>query len=200
MITKLGFISLGLVLVLTFMGYLSFQVTTEVNLKTSQVQNMENNVSGLHQEIYHLQDQIHSTTDALISAQTEISLRSSHNKTVLHNPTSTEVKNFLYQDSTNYHSYTKSYTCENYATDFCNNCSKKGIRCAYVTISYPQSGHAIVAFQTTDQGILFYDPQTDTQAHLKVGSHYYECLDAKPETWFEAPSTDDTILSWTCYW
>ncbi len=114
----------------------------------------------------------------------------------LHNPTYQEMKAFLAQDTTNSKTYTKDeYVCTDFAAAVNNNAEAKGIRCAIVDIFYPEGyGHTIVAFETTDRGLIFIEPQFDHEVKLIVAKSYYQTNNFTP-----APR-DDTIKRFVIIW
>lgn len=80
----------------------------------------------------------------------------------VHNPTMDELKAFLKADQTEEHVYSDSYVCMNFAVTLHNNAEAQGIRCAYVSIEGTSPhGHALNAFQTTDEGLVFVDDTGD---------------------------------------
>jgi hypothetical protein len=97
---------------------------------------------------------------------------------IYRNPTYQEMKDFLKRDTTNSHRYEGTapgaYDCENFASDVCNNAEAEGIRAAVVFLDYENTnlGHAIVAFETTDKGLIFIEPQSDGEVMIAVGIGY----------------------------
>lgn len=83
--------------------------------------------------------------------------------TPLKNPTYDEMLNFLFKDQTDKHSYIQGlYMCSNFTDDLIFNATKEGLRCGFTVIKYSdEKGHAIVAFDTIDFGIIYIEPQTD---------------------------------------
>jgi len=114
----------------------------------------------------------------------------------LRNPTYQEMKAFLVEDTTSSTTYRKDeYVCVDFATEVNNNAVKKGIRCAIVNIFYPEGyGHTIVAFETTDRGLIFIEPQFDHEVKLIVGKSYSQINNYTP-----APQ-DDTIRRFLIVW
>jgi hypothetical protein len=88
-------------------------------------------------------------------------------------PTYLEMRSFIQRDQTNKNDYLKDvYTCENFAADVCNHAEEENIRCAFVVIHFPEGGHAIVAFDTVDRGLIFIEPQRDEEMEVEVGKPY----------------------------
>jgi hypothetical protein len=91
----------------------------------------------------------------------------------LKNPSYEEMKTFLAKDISNSKPYVDGQRiCADYSADVVNNAKTQGIRCAFVYIIYPQNGHTIVAFETTDKGLKFIEPQFDKEVTLVVGKSY----------------------------
>jgi hypothetical protein len=114
----------------------------------------------------------------------------------LQNPTYQEMKTFLAQDSTNVNNYVEDkYVCVDFAAAVNNNAEAKGIRCAVVDIFYPDGyGHTIVAFDTTDRGLIYIEPQFDQEVKLVVGRSYSQLNN------FTAAPRDDTIKRYLVVW
>jgi hypothetical protein len=101
-------------------------------------------------------------------------------KTPLPTPTSKfsliawdELNAFLAQDHTNWNTYVEGkYTCVNYALDLVSNAEERGINAWIVAVMFQDSdiGHAFVAFNTSDFGIVWIEPQSDyAYAAVEVG-------------------------------
>ncbi|MBC8273839.1 MAG: hypothetical protein H8E40_02565 [Chloroflexi bacterium] len=114
----------------------------------------------------------------------------------LHNPTYQEMKTFLAQDTTDSKTYTEDeYVCVDFAAALNNNADAKGIRCAIVDIFHPGGyGHTIAAFETTDSGLIFIEPQFDREVNLVIGNSYSQTNNFTP-----APR-DDTINRLVVIW
>jgi len=112
------------------------------------------------------------------------------------NPTYQEMKTFLAQDTTNLNKYAPDeYMCTDFAAAVNNNADAKDIRCAIVDVFYPEGyGHTIIAFETTDRGLIFIEPQFDQEVKLTVGQSYAQTNDFTP-----APR-DDTVNRYLVIW
>ena len=82
-----------------------------------------------------------------------------------------------------------------------NNAEDMGISCAVVIINFNLSSHAIIAFNTTDRGMVYFEPQTDDVVrNLEIGNDYWtDCLINDPG-WYYVDESDDTIESIMTYW
>ena len=59
--------------------------------------------------------------------------------------------------------------------------------------------HAIVSFNTTDKGIVFFEPQTDDLVELEAGKDYWtECI--KNSTLDYEKNKKNIVNSWIIYW
>jgi len=111
----------------------------------------------------------------------------------IRDPTYEEMINFVAADKTDQNQYTQNYTCWNFAGDVKNNAFKAGYRCGFVYIEFPDSAHGIVAFNTTNHGLIYIEPQSDDIVTLTIGQPYWD------RTKYE-PSYDDTIVRFGIIW
>jgi hypothetical protein len=119
----------------------------------------------------------------------------------LHNPTFAEASDFLEDDRTDENEYIEGeYVCSHFAADVNNNAEQAGIRCALVEIRFPDSGHAIIAFETDDEGMVYFDPISDDRVRPVVGKHYWKCIEPKPGYVYQKPSFNDTIEDIVVIW
>jgi hypothetical protein len=88
-------------------------------------------------------------------------------------PTFKEVKDFILKDPTSRNTFVlNKYECRHFATDVNNNADAAGLRCAFVLLCYRNGQHAVVAFDTTDRGMIYIEPQTDAAIQPEVGGKY----------------------------
>lgn len=122
----------------------------------------------------------------------------------LRDPTYQEVLQFLNDDRTDENEYIEgsygAYVCSHFARDLCNNAEKQGIRSAFVELRYDGSGHTIVAFNTIDEGLVFFEPQSDERANPAVGLRYYQTVVPDPGHYYVKPEFDDTIMDILVIW
>ena len=115
-------------------------------------------------------------------------------------PTRYEVLTFLHQDTTNENEYIEDYVCSHFARDVCNNAEEQGFRCAFVELRYEGEGHTIIAFNTIDNGMMYFEPQSDEQVEPEIGKRYYQCIIPEPGYYYEMPDYDDTIKDILIIW
>lgn len=90
-----------------------------------------------------------------------------------------EVVVFLKEDQTDKAEYTDDFDCITFANEVKSNANKKGIKCAVVSMDVYDvkklvyKGHTINLFDTTDKGLVYFDPQTDEPRYnVEVGNYY----------------------------
>ena len=114
----------------------------------------------------------------------------------LHDPTYQEVMDFIANDNSNDIPYSKNdHICTDYTTAVNNNAEKLGIRCGSVYIIYPETGHSIIGFDTTDRGMIFIEPQFDKEVALPVGKSY-----SLSNGFLQPDDIDDTIIRYLIMW
>jgi len=133
-----------------------------------------------------------------------IELGAGHSYT-LRDPTYREAVAFLKRDKTSDNEYNDDeygiYVCSHFARDVCNNAEAEGLRCAIVHLVFPgQTGHAIIAFDTVDEGLVYFDAITDEKANPEVGKRYYKCIEVREGYYYLPPDFDDTILDILVIW
>ena len=176
---------------LTLILTISFIYTSFINFR---------NLEELNNQILCNKKQIQNLNQVLNFNLDKIEDFEKGNKSKLHNPTFEEVYDFILNDKTNDPSNIYddiSNNCVHFSRTVNNNAEKTGIRCAYVEIelenNYP---HAIVAFNTTDYDLVFFEPQTDDVVFLEIRKDYWrDCvLDGKTHGpgWI--------VLNYTLYW
>jgi hypothetical protein len=143
-----------------------------------------------------------SLEDTLSSLQVNYDRLTAGYGYVLRDPSYQEMKDFLKQDETSEHEYLRDeYICVDFAANVKANAAKEGIRCAYVVIEYlGTTGHAIVAFDTTDRGLVYIEPQYDWEVQPEIGRRYYECVVPPPGQYMIEPDYDDTIARFVVIW
>jgi len=91
----------------------------------------------------------------------------------LKNPTFEELRDFILSDPTSRNEFVlNQYECRHFATDVNNSADSAGLRCAFVLLCFDQGQHAVIAFETTDRGLVYIEPQTDAAIHPEVGGSY----------------------------
>ena len=98
------------------------------------------------------------------------SVDSSSQAIELKNPTFQEVRDFILRDPTSRNQFVlNQYECRHFATEVNNNAEAEGLRCAFVLLCFDRGQHSVIAFDTTDRGLVYIEPQTDAAIHPEVG-------------------------------
>lgn len=122
----------------------------------------------------------------------------------LRDPTYREVLTFLRQDKTDENEYIEDtygvYVCSHFARDVGNNAEEMGLRAAFVELRYLDGGHAIVAFNTVDEGLVYFEPRTDERVKPVVGKRYYQSIESRPGYYYAEPDFDDTVIDILVIW
>ena len=118
----------------------------------------------------------------------------------IRDPTYQEVMEFIQTDKTDEMEYiprdqSEYFVCGDFASTVKRNAFELGYRCFYVRIEYSGStGHAINGFNTTDQGFVFIEPQSDYQVNLRLGYKYSASVELPEGFTMREPDYDDTVL------
>ena len=180
---------------------------TGISSLQATVKSQESELSTTEDELLTVKTELENTKNYLSNVEEELEateLRLSAMQTDmlnLHNPTFEEATSFLTKDKTDSNEYVDdTYVCSHFARDVNSNADSQGIRCAYVDIRYPLSAHAIIAFDTTDEGLVYFDPATDERVIPVVGEEYWQCIEPRPGYYYEKPPFDDTIVDIVVVW
>jgi hypothetical protein len=194
---------------------------TELSGMQAMLTGSEGELLSTRDELATLRSELESTNDYLLDVEAELQLAKDNLADIeaelagtkarlaametdtlhLHNPTFKEALDFLERDQTDANEYLEGeYVCSHFAADVNKNAEKQGIRCALVDVRLPDSGHAIIAFDTTDEGMVFFEPLTDDRVRPVIGKRYYLCVEPKPGYIYEMPSFNDTIVDIVVIW
>lgn len=100
-------------------------------------------------------------------------------------PTYAELREFLAADTTDSNQYINDvYNCFDYAAELNNAAEAFGLRAAYVSIRGEGWAHALVAFDTLDDGLVYIEPQSDRVVDIVVG---------RPYPWWMAGASSSTV-------
>lgn len=99
-------------------------------------------------------------------------------KVRLKDPTYQEVKTFIEKDQADHNVWQYGvYNCCDFTADVIDRAQQVGLRCGAVWVQLENTVaedylHALVAFNTTDRGAIFIEPQSDEEVTLEVGELY----------------------------
>lgn len=112
---------------------------------------------------------------------------------VIRDPTLREALHFLTTDPTDSNEYTDTYQCRHFTADVKNHAFEAGYRCGYVYIGFQDGAHAIICFETIDEGLIFIEPQDDSVVQVIVGQTYWDRTKYNP-------TYNDTIMEYVITW
>jgi len=172
----------------------------ELSIITAELQDTKSYLSDIETALQVTRDNLSTVETELEDTKAELSAIQA-DPFYLYNPTFDQAIRFLSKDKTDLNKYREDeYVCSHFARDVNNNAESQGIRCAFVDIRFPRSAHAIIAFETTDQGMVYFDPITDERVKPIIGKPYWRCVEPKPGYYYEKPSFDDTIIDIVVIW
>ena len=183
-------------------------VNKDVENKITELMNLQdefdaicNNIENTRRVLSSVYSNLNSTKNSLQKTIEKLQYLKSREKYILHDPTYSEVINFISRDRTDTNRYIEGeYVCSHFARDLNNHAEKQGIRCAYVEIDLKEGGHACVAFNTTDRGLVFFEPQTDERVKLQIGKQYWaDCVIPKGNYYYER-DPNDVVVNFVLYW
>jgi hypothetical protein len=168
----------------------------------AELQAMQAELAAVEVDLDASNELIESLEDTLSNLQVNYDRVTTGYGYLLADPSYAEMKAFLEQDETSEQEYLRNeYICVDFAANVKANAAEEGIRCAYVVIEYlGTNGHAIVAFDTTDRGLVYIEPQFDWDVELEIGRRYYECVIPPPGQYMVEPDYDDTIARIIVIW
>lgn len=202
-----GFCILLLSVIFTNVVYASYQTNEHLSQERTNIQNelsiYTENIINTQSQVSCLKNEINNTKINLTETCHIINLYESDEKYELHYPSYQEVMNFIHTDGTNNKLYNeKTYCCAHYSAEINNKANDLGMMCGLVTIYFSGGEvHAIVAFNTSDRGILFIEPQEDKKVDLEVGEDYWaECVDMSSSRYYYLPDTNNIVDGYKISW
>lgn len=167
------------------------------NRTTNLTLYFQNNINNLTEEVEDLNQSLHETTS-------ELEQLKSGGRYELHDPAYSELAAFIAEDETDKNTYdSDTFNCQHFTQTVNDNAESQGIRCAVVVIYFEETntGHMIVGFNTTDQGMVYVEPQSDEWVeNFVVGNEYWtDCI--VPGSGYSYPDDpDDTIKEILVFW
>ena len=208
-VTVIGVIIIISLSIVSVSGF--YTVFQSISALEQQKRNLENelndvndNLNAVNNQISNVNDEINQVVENLEENISELEMLESGDRYELHDPTYSEVVNFISSDKTDKKDHIENvFECRHYAREVNNNSEEQGIRCAYVVVnlSGPES-HACVAFNTTDKGLLYYESQTDEKVNLETGKDYFADCVVIPggAGYYYERNPDNIVEDFTLYW
>ena len=179
----------------------SSEEEAQIKILKKEVNEATNELSVLNGKIANANDRINQVIISNNENNTQLNLLKSGKRYDKHNPTYLEVISFLSSDKTDRKPYDEeTFNCANYAQEVNNNAEKQGIPCAFVSVNLSVSAHACIAFNTTDKGLIYYEPQNDYKVNLEVGKDYWADCVVCPSGYYFKRNNDFIIEDFKIIW
>jgi hypothetical protein len=210
-VKKIAITGIFIILILSiFSGYILHGLSQSISQLTEDAESLNNELNKRQQTLNDIENQLRTTQNNKIIASRnlnntihELRLRETGDRYTLHDPLFWEARNFLSIDNTDKKTYDEiTFNCADYAMNVINNAEKQDIRCAYVVVNFSDSpdAHALIAFNTTDQGIKFFEPQTDEKVNLQIGKSYWADCVVPNGNYYYVKEPGDIIEDYRIYW
>lgn len=93
------------------------------------------------------------------------------------NPSYIEVSKFIAVDKTDReHYYDEEFNCYDFSATVKKNAFELGYQCyiVFIEFGYSDYAHSIIAFNTTNKGWIFIEPQDDMIVNIELGKPYWD--------------------------
>ncbi len=162
----------------TELNELASDYQESTNILASYYQNELETISSQLEEI---KEEFKYLNQSLQENSTQLSNLLSGDTYEFYDPTSSEVAQFMANDNTDGLPYDSQYfNCLHFSQTFIANAMQLSMRCALVIINFDETNisHAIVGFNTSDNGMVYIEPQFDQWVgNLEPGNDYWtECI------------------------
>jgi len=174
------FIALIVSMITSRISYL--ELSQKISNLSQENELLNNQVSNLQSEISKLKSILTNTQSQLDKLQSETSrFQDRISKERIVQPSYSDVLAFMEEDDTDKQTYvSENYTfiCTDFTDRFIGNFLKKGFfSCEAILYFANNQSHSIVAINTTDEGLVFIDPQIDkVMTSLRVGDNYCDYI------------------------
>lgn len=132
------------------------------------IDRLQNNIRIIEKEKLNLEHELEINT-----------IRYNNKYNITMQPRYGDVIGFLKEDDTDSKEWTKDYDCTQFSHEVVRNAVDSGIFACIVTIDldvpsnkYEYSGHDIIAFDTVDHGLQYFEPQNDKNVYMSIDMNY----------------------------
>lgn len=146
----------------------------EKNLLLSEISNLQTQISTLEVEV--IESYATGYDEGEMAGYLQGVIDGVGTGYIIRDPTYSEAISFINSDKTDENQYIDGeYVCWNFAADFIENGFDQDYRVGFVYLQFTESAHAIVCFNTTDNGFIFVEPQDDNiLTELTIGEPYWD--------------------------
>jgi hypothetical protein len=164
-----------------------------LNASIDKIHKLESQLAEKENEILLLQDELNKTKAELKSLHNEIEILHRDYYILKKNPTFEEVKEFV--NSRYIVGFGRIY-CYHNSFLYLRESLKEGIFASMVILYFPYAGHAVIAFNTSDKGIVYYDPTVHKFVNITLHRDYFSENDIP--TWYSG-YIEDYAHIWSPY-
>ena len=185
----------------TELNELASDYQESTNILASYYQNELENISSQLEEIT---ENFYYVNQSLQENSTQLSNLLSGDTYEFYDPTYAEVAQFMTNDNTDGLPYdSQEFNCLHFSQTFIANARQLSMRCALVIINFDETNisHAIVGFNTPDNGMVYVEPQFDEWVeNLEPGNDYWtECV-VSNGIYEHVEDPSDTIREILVFW
>ncbi|RLF78873.1 hypothetical protein DRN38_06670 [Thermococci archaeon] len=165
------------------LAIICFVLLLGLNASFHKISELESQLAEKEEEIALLRDELNQTKGKLLHAQEELNQTKTELKELKRDyyilkkhPTFAEVKRFVEADST-ITEFIRDHdaVCYHYALAMQRHAIEHGLFASIVVIRFKEHwGHAIVAFNTSDRGIVYVEPQCKLFVNITLGKDYFK--------------------------
>lgn|GEM_PF-1840711 len=197
-VTKWGKVAFALTIALLIAFSSNHLLSSTIKESLQKYHDLQESVNQTEADIQYLKDQlvlINNKINLTKKQLTFLDLSLEENLSVLkdlqegdeyelHDPLYEEVKAFVENDT--------SKTIE----DEIHHAKHLGMRCAYTQVIISNEGmYELIAFDTVDKGMVYFEPVTDFEVKPEIGKNYTECVIGQPYV-LENDTITDIITVW----
>jgi hypothetical protein len=164
-------------------------------------------LSNLTDEKRYLESELFLTNNDLEDTRTQLNLTNIQLEEINANLQDNITKNNFLQEGDRYNlhdplfsdvtEFISSDTSSDIKTEIVN-AKEQGIRCALVEVRMTSSSsgvYQLIGFNTTDNEMVYYEPETDYRVFLIIGRSYVDCVQGSPYyTTFDDTITDILVI------
>ena len=163
--------ALSIILLLLLAGLVGLVCSGENEEKEQELAKTLAELNATKAELERVKIQLNQTLAELNEAKARIEVLKRDYYLLRKNITFKDVRRFLWRDDTDVHG---KGLCYHRAIRMWHNAVEDGLFASPVVLTFPGAGHMIIAFNTTDKGIVYVDPELDVFVNVTLGRDYFE--------------------------
>ncbi len=160
------------------------ELAVQKNSLENELNNANNQLIGKNLSLLNFQNQLIDYQNYIVENNSKLQELRSGDKYHLHDSTYNEVMEFL------------EYNGKSSIFEIITNAKNQGIRCAYVQILLIEDMYTLIGFNTIDQGMIYFEPETHYKVNPKIGKDYFLCVEGQPYGSYYEAMIKDILLIW----